>query len=161
MADYSDGFYCFEELRTGFNPDFNSEKELCNFIECHINDFCYDFLDLQYESHQREYKLVNTNRGRIKGNRRIDFLIKSSCGKTIIIECKHPQQLCELSTAVGQCLSYISLLSNFNIKVDRTILLSTRIDNVTPQIITDFNLPVEFMTMDKTKCVKFSHYVKT
>lgn len=160
MADVllPDGKYSFDELKNTVDKDFTSEKEFCDFLETHIRDFCTDFLEVEYSSHIREYKLVKTSRARMRGNRRIDFLIKTKCNQNIVIECKHPVNICELSTALGQCLSYISLLKNFGINSDRTILLSTKIDSITPQVITDFNLPIEFMIMDKTRCVKFLYH---
>lgn len=153
-----EGLYKYDDLKDVMCSDFTSEKELCDYLEKYISDFCGDFLDVQYKSHERECKLIKTNRSRFKGNRRVDFLIKTQDGRNILIECKNPVYLCELSNALGQCLSYISAFVNSGIKIDRTILLSTKIDHLTTQIITDFNLPVEFMVMDKTKCLKFSHY---
>lgn len=160
MAYYPDGEYTFDQLKDSFGKEFKSERELCDFLENHIRDFCSDFLEVEYKSHVREKKLFNIQRNRVKGNRRIDFYIETVCGKVIIIECKHPITLCELSPAVGQCLSYACLLANKGVKTDRVILLSTKIDQVVTQVITDYSLPIEYMVMDRNKCVKFTKYGK-
>jgi hypothetical protein len=159
MSDLVDGQYSFTQLKSEFGKDFLKEKDLCDFLESNIKDFCNDFLEVRYQSHVREYKLVNCSRRSIKGNRRIDFLISTTDGQIIVIECKAPKVLCELSNAVGQCLSYKSLLKNQGVKANRVILMSTKVDNSVPQVITDYNLPIEFMVMDRSRCIKFSHYV--
>lgn len=155
---FTDGNYTYAELRSEFGSDFKSEKELCDFLESHIRDFCIDFLEVEYISHKREYMIHKTSRSRGRGVRRLDFLVNVKPDNFIVIECKHPITVCEISHSLGQCLTYKSLLKNTKIDVSRTILISTKIDDVTPQVITDYNLPVEFMVMDKSRCVKFSHH---
>ena len=155
-----DGHYYYEQLQHAINADFKSEKELADFIELNIKDFCGDFLEAQYISHKREYQLIKTSRAKLKGNRRIDFLINTDVG-VIVIECKHPTFISELTSAIGQCLAYKSLISNSGLKVIRVIMVSSKIDNIVPQVIADYKLPIEFVVMDKSKCVKFSHYVGT
>lgn len=156
-----DGFYRIEDILNAIEPAFSSEKQLCDYIETHIIEFCGDFLEEEYLSHEREKQLINTARNRIKGNRRLDFYIKTKAGKHIVIECKHPKCISELSWAIGQCMTYKTLLNNLRIPCDRMILISTKLDAITPQVIHDYAIPIEFMAMDKSKFVKFSHYGTT
>lgn len=153
-----DGLYSFKQLESAFSNEFKSEKDLMDFIELNIVDFCQDLLEVTYKSHHREYPLVNVQRSRIKGNRRLDFLIRTQDDKVIVIECKNPTFANELTSAVGQCLAYKSLLANVSIQADRVILVSSKIDPTVPQMIDDYNLPLEFFVMDRNKMTKFIGY---
>jgi len=155
---FKDGEYRYQAVKDIIEDDFSNEKDLCEFIESNIEEFCVEVLDVEYLSHIREFQLVKTGRNRLKGNRRIDFFIRSKCGKTIGIECKHPTYISELSNCVGQCLSYIALFEAQGIILDRLVITSTRVDNILPLVIHKFRLPIEYVAMDKTKHLKFLRY---
>lgn len=145
-----DGFYHFSSISTALNDNFESEKDLCNFIEANISDFCEDTLGVEYLSHTREYSLFKSRRSR-KGCKRLDFLINSKCGKSIAIECKRPTYISELCAGVGQVLSYMVLFRDQNKPIDRFIIVSSKIDWMLPLVIGTFHLPIEFIAIDKEK----------
>lgn len=147
-----DGLYSVEDLIDVIEQDFKRESDLCNFIEKHIEEFCKDVLNVEYLDHVREYNLMPTVKKRsIKGNRRIDFHITAKSGEKIGVECKNPIYPCETASALGQCLTYISALECLGNRVDRMVLVSTKVDVWVPFVIKRFNLPVEFVVMDRQK----------
>jgi hypothetical protein len=150
-----DGFYDISELTDTLSKDFDNERNICDFIETNIDLFTKDCLNYELMSYEREYQIVKGTRKRIRGNRRIDFLIKTKCGKNIGIEVKHPRGTSELSNAVGQCLTYLTLMEIQGTFLDKIIIVSSKIDFVLPLVITKHNLPIEFFGFDKSKHVKF------
>lgn len=152
---YPDGNYDLPEVKVALDNDFSSEKELCDFIESHMEDFCHDFLGVELATYKREYLVFQkANRGR-KNNKRIDFLIVTKCGQSIAVECKNPKQPgSELAAGIGQVMSYICLFEALEQKIDRYLILSTKVDFIIPMMIRKFNLPIEFYATDKKKHVK-------
>lgn len=150
---YKDGEYTYEELETAIHCDFSSEKELCDYIESHMADFISDCLGFELKKYKRECPIAGHGR-RVKGNRRIDFYIETVCCKRIGVECKHPFYQAELSSAIGQCLTYITLFERMEKPIDSIVILSTKIDWVLPSVISRFNLPIGFIAFDKSKFVK-------
>jgi hypothetical protein len=133
--------------------EFKNEKEFCDFIELNLDLFCKEILGIDLFSYEREFSMGGYERSRRHGTRRIDFLINSKCGQTIGIECKTPKQACELSNAIGQCLSYVSLSNKIKNPIDRIVLLSSKPDGLIPMVIKQFNLPIEFVIVNKTKAI--------
>lgn len=144
-----DGFYLIDEVLDDIDKCFKTEKELCEFIEANIVNFC-DELGFKYKSHTREYPLQHFKKRR-KGTKRIDFLINTCCGQSLGIECKHPVYNCELAAGIGQILSYITQSESFGTRIDKFYMVSSKIDMIAPMTITRFNLPITFIAMDKTK----------
>lgn len=148
---WNDGDYPIELVKDSLDNSFQSEKQLCDYIELNIELFTKECLGFEYLSHKREYPLFNVNRRSLRGNRRIDFLIKTKCGKNIAVECKKPKYDSELSAAIGQCLSYIALFECSGMIIEKIVLLSTKVDYVIPLVINKFNLPVQYICFDKSK----------
>lgn len=152
---YPDGHYSLDDAKVALNEDFQSEKELCDFIESHMAEFCSDFLGVELKNYKREYLLFQKANRRRKNNKRLDFLIHTKCGQTIAIECKCPTYPnSELAAGIGQVMSYICLFEAMEKKIDRYIILSTKIDFIIPMMIRRFDLPIEFFATDKTKHLK-------
>lgn len=156
MADvgnrkWPDGNYRIEDVVNSLEKSFASEKEMGDYIELNIDLFTKECLGFEYESHKREYPLLYIKRRSLRGNRRIDFLIKTKCGKNLAVECKKPTYDSELSAAIGQCLSYIALFECADIKIQKIVLLSTKVDYVIPLVISKFNLPIQYICLDKSK----------
>lgn len=145
-----DGDYQYKDVVNSINSDFKKEKDLCDYIELNIVKFTTDIVGATYKSHDREYPLYRHRRS-VGGNIRIDFLIETTDGQRIGIECKHPFYKSELSLAVGQCLGYLSQFEKHDKELDKIFIVSTKIDDIVPSIITKFNLPIEFVVMDKQK----------
>lgn len=135
--------------------DFANEKDLCSFIEINMAEFCLECLGVELASYEREYPIqIPERQRRVKGIRRIDFFIRTKCGKTIGVECKHPHYPhSELSAAIGQVLSYMSIFNQFNKPLDRTVLVSSKVDYIIPQVIKDFKLPIDFVCINKRQSV--------
>lgn len=147
---YPDGDYDLIEVKDALSKDFQSERELCDYVEDNIILFVKDILGLEYEKHAREFPLATTKK-RYRGSKRIDFYIITKCGQRIGVECKDPRNGNELAAAVGQCLSYITLFELNEKPIDRMVILSTKIDSCLPLILNKFNLPLDFICMDKSK----------
>lgn len=152
---YPDGDYDLSKLRGCLNSDFNSEKELCDYIEENIQLFCRDCLSVSYQSHRREYPLEEGRR--TKGTRRIDFLIITSENERIGIECKHPITGSELGPAIGQVLSYMTLFERYGRPLARIIIVTTKLDPVSPFVIDKFNLPIGLIGFDKDKFLTYKN----
>ena len=145
---YPDGDYTLTEALKCLDKDFASEKEMCDYLEQNIDKFCVDILGLEYKSHKREYRIS----GRGSRAKKIDFFIQTMCGQNIAVEAKNPTFAgYELASAIGQVLGYICLFESVEQKVDRVVLLSSKIDWVIPATIARFNLPIHFVALDKSK----------
>lgn len=156
MAEHlEDGLYDLNDLYNVLDKSFKSEKELCEFIEVNIDKFTKE-LGYVYKSHEREYPLQGIRRQR-RGTKRIDFLIKTECGKSLGIECKHPKYNCELSAGIGQILSYIAIAEQYNRGIDKFYMISSVLDYVAPSVIAKFDLPITFIAMDKNKSLTWQH----
>lgn len=160
MSQLIDGHYKIDQIADCIDDDFKNEKDLCDFIERNIESFTKDCIGLIYKNHIREYPLYTTKKRSIKGNRRIDFLITTECGKRIGIECKKPTYNSELASAIGQSLSYLTLFETTDTKIDKIILLSTTVDYVIPLILNKFKLPIDYVCMDKKKFLALVNYDK-
>lgn len=145
-----DGPYVFEDIQNELSHDFRSESELCDFIEDNIQVFCLDELGVIYASHKREHPVVKS-RKRIKGLRRLDFLIKTRAGENIGLECKVPLYPSGLPAGIGQILSYRILMDLAGTPINRFVLVSSKMDIVVPMMIQAFELPIEFIAMDKKR----------
>ena len=155
VQEYKDGDYSYHELSNSLSNDFLSEKEFCEFIENNIDTFVSECIGFEVDTYEKEYQLSKDKRRCVRGNRRIDFFIKTKCGKNIGVECKDPTGYSELTSAVGQCLGYITLFEMNEKKLDYIYIVSTKIDFILPAIINKFNLPIGFICIDKSKFIKY------
>jgi len=150
-----DGEYDVWAIKSCLNPDFAKEKDLCDFIEHNIEEFCASCLGVEYGQHFREYGLKQARR--TKGSKRIDFLIVSKSGERIGVECKNPTYESELQGAIGQCLSYMTIFGISGKPIDRIAIVTTKMDWSTPFTIDKFNLPISLIGMDKSKFIGFKN----
>ncbi len=149
-----DGKYRLDEIINVLEDSFKTESELCQYLELNIQQFCREDLGIEYKSHQREVQIVRS-RLRVKGNRRMDFVIKSKCGKTIVLECKVPKYGSSLSEAIGQVLTYITLCESTERGIDEFVILSSKLDYSVPLVLSRFNLPITFIALDKKRSLKW------
>lgn len=127
--------------------DFKNEADMCDYIEWNIKLFCIQCLGVTYKSHTREYA-VRSNRRKSK---RLDFLIVDKSNNLIIVECKHPIHICELHAAVGQVLSYASLLkASTGKEAKKLAIVSSKFDSEVLLTIKQFNLPITLVGLDKS-----------
>jgi hypothetical protein len=152
---YPDGDYGLKDAIEALSNDFVSEKELCDFIESNIVLFCEECLGVEYRSHVREKRLfTNKSRGH-KGNKRIDFLVVTKDNRRIGVECKNPKYTSELSSAIGQCLTYLTLFEIMGEPVSKMCIVASKIEPELLLTIDRFNLPVGFVAIDKSKTLVF------
>lgn len=142
---------------TYLGANFKSEKELCDFIDDHAEDFAKDILNIEYKSHKREFYLgqrINVSLG--FGNMpHIDFMFEGNSGKVILVECKNPSNVyAELSNAIGQILSYYCTAKENGIEVDRMCIVTGRYNDKIRKVINQFNLPIEVYVMSKQNALK-------
>jgi hypothetical protein len=159
MAGHVDKYVDYREAANVLQSDFKNEKALCDYIETNMHLFCDELLGVELKSYKREYRIAFKS---YRGNRsqRIDFYIESKCGQRIVLECKNPTYACELTAAVGQALGYKSLMKQYGTAVDRTVIVTTKLDTVAVMVIQDNNLPIELIAMDKTKSLTLCAYTK-
>ena len=155
--DTSEELININTAKSLFNgDDFKNERELCDFIEFNIELFCKGCLGVELKSYTREYPIQTNGRShkQSKGIRRVDFYIISKCGLSIAVECKHPTYAhSELSASVGQALSYISIFKEYKTPIDKMFIVSSKSDYIIPQMIKDFNLPLEFVCINKKQSI--------
>ncbi len=135
------------------HEEFNSEKELCDFIELNISQFCIEDLGFELDFYRRELPVsMNMRRGRMA--HAVDFFIKTKCGKNIIVECKHPKSTTsELCRAIGQVLGYKAMFENNGLIIDSCIICSSFFSSIPYQIISRNKLPIDIIVMSKTKVI--------
>jgi hypothetical protein len=127
--------------------DFKNERHFNDYLEHNIELFCKQCLGVEYKSHVREYPLISIERK----TKKVDFLVESMCGKSMLLECKTPKFISELHSAIGQLLSYGSLFkSNSGSLPDKLILASSTFDSNLIDVIKDFNLPITLVGLDKS-----------
>lgn len=145
------------EVEQFFKPSdmFSTEKEMCDYIEQNIGEFCSETFCDAYVSHVREYAFGSGIRhGAVseKGvpNIRADFII--SCkGSNYILECKNPLQVqTELTRGIGQLLMYDVAMREAGL-IARHVLVSSRPNEMVAKIIRENRLPLDFILFNK-KC---------
>lgn len=150
---YKNGDYPLNDIQ--LHKDFETEKELCDYIEAHIQEFTTDCLGYEYKSHRREYPVSEGKR--YKGNRRIDFLIVTKDNLRIGVECKHPRYTCEVTSGIGQCLNYLTMFELHGNSLNKMAMVTTKMDPIAPFTLDKFNLPIILIGFDKDKFITFKH----
>lgn len=138
-----------------FNDDFANEAEFCDWIENDIHEICAEEIGYKITHYEREFN-TNPRTAINKGkSRRVDFFLRTEKGENIIVECKAPKDVTgDLTKAIGQILTYKLQLERRDIEVTKSILLSTKYCPLTAQMIGIYQLPIEFIIMDKSKRLK-------
>ena len=147
---FEDGNYDYIEIKDHFNNanHFKNEKELCNYIENNIDNFCNE-LGIDYKSHTRECRMRKF-RAFGASMPRIDFLINENDGGIILLEVKNPSQTqSEITRCVAQMLDYYITAEECGHKINKAIILTTKVNDNFMKIINRFNLPVELVLFSK------------
>ena len=113
--------------------EFESEKEMGNYLEKRIELFTERVLDRKLGSYVREYPLTKQRFG--QRSPRIDFLIRAD-NKKIGIEIKNQNNLNEILRGITQLLYYSSIE-----KMDEMYLLTSYYKNYIIEFIKKYNLP--------------------
>ena len=155
MAIYNnfEGEKIITNWRDYITNDFNSEKEMCNFIQDHSDEFAAGILGINPGICEREYYLGQKIR---RGNKpHVDFMFMSREEEIIIVECKNVNEsFSGLSGAISQLLSYMVIAEENNILITRVCLLTNRFENTLEKVIKKFNLPIELFVFSKTNVLK-------
>ena len=130
--------------------DFKSEKELCQYIEANISEFCRDSFDDVYVSHEIDKPIVPQQRFGPR-TRRVDMIIRCKKHK-YIIELKNPTHPAENRHGIGQLLDYGREFIDTGKKL---VLISTSFDINTAKTIEHYNLPIVYMYINKTQILEF------
>lgn len=130
------------------NNDFKSEKELSDYIDFNIQDFCIDILEDTYVDHCMEMPLYKQMRRGPRG-RRVDIYIECKKHK-YVIELKNPKSLSEMRSAIGQLLDYGRELPDC-----KMILVATKHDINTSKTIKHYNLPITYYYMSKSCTMEY------
>lgn len=146
-----------DEWRKYVTNGFISEKEMCDYIESHYNDFARDVLEIEYGNAQREYYFGIGGR---TNKPHIDFMFTSKDDKNILVECKNTGEAGGLLNGIGQLLSYIIIAENQGIKISRSCLVLNKYDDRIRAIIDRFNLPIEVFIFSRDYILKVMTYDK-
>jgi len=151
MDELTDRFVSDVEAKTLIAPHFKNEKEFCDYLELNIRSFCEEDLNVKLAAYKREFLVdsLRSERGFI--GKKADFLIASTNGQNILIECKSAKY--DSLKAIGQLLMYKRLLLKRGIVVDRMVIVCSFFCEDLGGVVTDFKLPIELFFMDKDKCI--------
>lgn len=130
------------------NNDFAKEKDLQLFIGENIEQFTKEVLEDNYVSHELEKPIVKLRRFGPRG-KRIDIYIKGT-EQDYIVELKNPKYLSEVKSGIGQLLGY-----GLSFKNAKMILVSTKFDLETGQMIKHYNLPIDYYYFSKDCVLKY------
>lgn len=156
VTQFPDGNYDMANIIGCLNDDFKNEKDFVDYIELNIKSFCDEFIGSKYKSHKREYPIAGYTK-RYRGSKRIDLVIFTQDNRRIAVECKKPKMGCELSQAIGQCLTYFAMSENLGDPFDMIMIVSTKIEWTLPITIDRFNLPIKFIALDKKKSLTYQN----
>lgn len=139
--------YTPEELLKNLKSYPWKEKDLCDFIEERIKDFCLEVLWEKYISHQREWQF--TFHKRFAWNKSaIDFIIATE-NWNILIEVKNPKNysLHDLTSGLWQSLNYYNKAKVNWYDIYRNIILTTKTNLEVISTIQNLNLPIEMIIL--------------
>jgi len=134
--------------------DFKNEKEMCDYIELNIKEFCMELFGDDYICHKREYGFVNTGKrmgcGVPKGesNTRIDFVVRCT-NNTYFVEVKNPIQIqTELTRAIGQLTLY-QYHADIKSAGSPLVLVSSKYNDLFYKLLKKHNVRCKYMLFNK------------
>jgi len=129
------------------SDDFNSEKELSNYLKNNIEIFTDQYLNDICVSFNFNHS-VNYNRHPYR-TKRVDLIIEGK-KKYYVIELKNPQYARENISAIGPLLDYGRHIDDNNNKLEtQLVLLSSMYDVDTALTIQKYNLPIRYFYLQK------------
>lgn len=124
-----------------FAPQFKNEREMCDLLEKNIHDFCRRSLSIDVASYKREYPLTGQRYFGMPVVRSIDFLIVTTEGRRVFLECKNPRTVHSMPNVIGQLLSYSAQADDYE-GVDELVIVTSRTSYYTLAAIHKFELPI-------------------
>lgn len=137
------------------NQDFKNEKDMVDYILLNLKTFLAEDFGVEPDGVKREMPIDGDLRKGSSGVR-ADLFVRTKCGQNLIFEFKNPQTrnpYSELSRALGQCLMYHTEFSKLFNKPPRIILVSNRFSKEAFELISNFNLPIELICLNKTQMI--------
>jgi hypothetical protein len=138
-----------DNLKDLQHSQFDKEKDLSIYIESHIKQFCNDILEDDYVNHETEVQ-KSSQIAFMPRMPRVDYRIECK-QNTYLIELKNPTGLSENRSAIGQILSYATML-NEDFKL---VIITTKFDILTAQTIKKFNLPITYLYFENNRVLEF------
>jgi hypothetical protein len=126
--------------------DFNSERDLIDYIVSNINLFVKEYLNDSLVSFEVDMPINKQIRLSPRG-RRIDLFIKGKRG-VYIVEAKNGKNTNEIRQSIGQILDYGR---EFLDPKKEMILVSTTFDMNTAKTIKYYNLPIRYIIFSKDR----------
>lgn len=135
--------------------DFNSEKELKDFIILNKEVFCKEVLGIDYKDHMTEFKLPKIEH-LFTNEPHVDIIFIDQNDKCYFVELKNPKfAYNELCAGLSQCLAYRYLARANNFNYSGCFLVTTKHSNIIPIIIRDNNLDITYIYFDRNKHAVF------
>ena len=129
------------------SDDFNSEKELSDYLAQNIEIFTYQYLNDICVSFDFQHSMTYDRHAWRR--KRADLVIEGK-KKFYIIELKNPQYACNNITAIGQLLDYGRHFEDKKSNLDiQLVLLSSLYDVDTALTIQKYNLPIRYFYLQK------------
>lgn len=123
------------------SPDFKSEKDLCDFIDSHAEQFAEEVLGIIYCGHCREYRIKD-------GLNRADFMFTAI--RPILVECKNPKRKSSESLfALAKLMAY-----SCDEGECRMVLVTSQYDESIRKVIKKYNLPIDVYVFYKDHVMK-------
>ena len=145
------------DVQTYSSSDFNTEREMCNYIEAHAPQFARDLLEIDYLGHRREFQLGTQKKYRGGCAPRVDFLFVSKSGQAILVECKNPKNsYAELVNSIGQMMAYICIAESNRLPVSKCAIVASKYDHRVGMMIKEFSLPIDFYILTKNSMLKLA-----
>lgn len=135
------------------NHDFESERELKEYILLNKELFCREVLGFEYKHHFEEFALPKCE---FTNEPRVDLVFVSQDDNFYYVELKNPQNAYrDLCSGLSQCLAYRYLAKYNNLKYNGVYLVTTQHSQIIPLIIKDNNLDIKYIYFDRSKHAVF------
>lgn len=131
---------------------FINEKEVEEYLCTNIESFCSEILKDKYICHSKQLNIGNRTY-RKYGAKRVDVYIECE-NFNYIVEVKHPNNKCEMISAIGQILNYGRIKTDSK-KETKLIVLTTMYDSDFYETIEHYNLPIILMEISKERLVVY------
>lgn len=132
------------DMKVLSSKKFDKESHLSEFIESNIILFCADVLGDTYVSHRKEVQASEHNLFAPRMPR-VDYEIQCEKSK-YLVELKNPKNMAENRSAIGQILSYATMLSEDG--PHDMVVVTTKFDLLTARAIKKFALPIRYVFFD-------------
>lgn len=150
VCSAKDGICRIDNYKETLSSDFKNEKELVDFISCHIDDFTRLLFNDSVVSFEREYELNKRYKLSARG-RRIDIFISGLKSK-YLIETKCPKFGTESRAAIGQILDYGKEFKDEKVEL---VIVTTNFDIDTAKTIKHYKLPIRYIYLSKKNFIEY------